>query len=112
MPFGKVQDFSPYIAKIKASGAQSLVTGNYDRDLNLLIKAGVDAGLDIRYDAYLGASVGGADLDRPGRRRPADLGDGIPRQRPGRGAQRRAAEKFVDGFRARRTTSTSSRSTT
>ena len=26
MPFGKVQDFSPYIAKIKASGAQSLVT--------------------------------------------------------------------------------------
>ena len=23
MPFGKVQDFSPYIAKIKASGAQS-----------------------------------------------------------------------------------------
>ena len=39
VPFGKVQDFSPYIAKIKASGAQSLVTSNYDRDLNLLMKA-------------------------------------------------------------------------
>ena len=30
--------------KIKASGAQSVVTGNYNRDLNLLIKAAVDAG--------------------------------------------------------------------
>ncbi|WP_158928398.1 ABC transporter substrate-binding protein, partial [Acidisphaera sp. S103] len=39
IPFGKVQDFSPYIAKIKASGAQSVITGNYNRDLNLLIKA-------------------------------------------------------------------------
>src|SRR6201986_469287 len=30
MPFGKVQDFSPYVAKIKASGAQSVITGNYN----------------------------------------------------------------------------------
>ena len=35
------------------------VTGNYDPDLNLLIKAGVDAGLDIRYDAYLAHLIGG-----------------------------------------------------
>ena len=59
MPFGKVQDFSSYVTKIKASGAQSLVTGNYDRDLNPLIKAGVDAGLDIRYDTYLSHLIGG-----------------------------------------------------
>jgi branched-chain amino acid transport system substrate-binding protein len=59
MPFGKVQDFSSYVTKIKASGAQSLVTGNYDRDLNPLIKAGVDAGLDIRYDTYLAHLIGG-----------------------------------------------------
>src|SRR5437868_7256929 len=59
MPFGKVQDFSSYVTKIKASGAQSLVTGNYDRDLNPLIKAGVDAGLDIRYDTYLSHPIGG-----------------------------------------------------
>src|SRR5882757_4423383 len=59
MPFGKVQDFSSYVAKIKASGAQSVVTGNYNRDLNLLIKASVDAGLDVRFDTYLAHLIGG-----------------------------------------------------
>jgi len=59
MPFGKVQDFSPYIAKIKASGAQSVVTGNYNRDLNLLIKAAVDDGLNVRFDTYLAHLIGG-----------------------------------------------------
>jgi branched-chain amino acid transport system substrate-binding protein len=59
MPFGKVQDFSSYIAKIKASGAQSVVTGNYNRDLNLLIKAAVDDGLDVRFDTYLAHLIGG-----------------------------------------------------
>ncbi len=59
MPFGKVQDFSSYIAKIKASGAQSVITGNYNRDLNLLIKAAVDNGLDVRFDTYLAHLIGG-----------------------------------------------------
>lgn len=59
MPFGKVQDFSPYIEKIKASGAQSVITGNYNRDLNLLIKAAVDDGLNIRFDTYLAHLIGG-----------------------------------------------------
>jgi branched-chain amino acid transport system substrate-binding protein len=59
MPFGKVQDFSSYVAKIKASGAQSVVTGNYNRDLNLLIKAAVDNGLDVRFDTYLAHLIGG-----------------------------------------------------
>ena len=31
IPLMQVKDFSPYITKIKASGAQSLVTGNYGR---------------------------------------------------------------------------------
>jgi branched-chain amino acid transport system substrate-binding protein len=60
IPLMQVKDFSPYITKIKASGAQSLVTGNYGPDLNLLIKAGVDAGLDIRYDTYLAHVIGAA----------------------------------------------------
>jgi branched-chain amino acid transport system substrate-binding protein len=59
MPFGKVQDFSSYVAKIKASGAQSVVTGNYNRDLNLLIKAAVDSGLDVRFDTFLAHLIGG-----------------------------------------------------
>src|ERR1700722_16503551 len=60
MPFGKVQDFSSYVAKIKASGAQSVITGNYNRDLNLLIKAAVDDGLNVRFDAFLAHLIGGA----------------------------------------------------
>jgi len=59
MPFGKVQDFSSYVEKIRASGAQSVVTGNYNRDLNLLIKAAVDAGLNVRFDAFLAHLIGG-----------------------------------------------------
>ncbi len=58
IPLMQVKDFSPYITKIKASGAQSLLTGNYGPDLALLIKAGVDAGLNIRYDSFLGHVIG------------------------------------------------------
>ncbi|MBV9457532.1 MAG: branched-chain amino acid ABC transporter substrate-binding protein [Bradyrhizobium sp.] len=60
MPFGKVQDFAPYVAKIKGSGAQSVITGNYNRDLNLLIKAANEAGLDVRFDTFLAHLIGGA----------------------------------------------------
>jgi branched-chain amino acid transport system substrate-binding protein len=59
MPFGKVQDFSSYIEKFRTSGAQSIITGNYNRDLNLMIKAAVDAGLDVRFDTYLAHLIGG-----------------------------------------------------
>jgi len=59
MPFGKVQDFSPYVNKIKTSGAQSVITGNYNRDLNLLIKEAVDEGLNVRFDTYLAHLIGG-----------------------------------------------------
>ena len=59
MPFGKVQDFAPYVEKIRQSGAQSVITGNYNRDLNLLIKAAVDAGVNVRFDTYLAHLIGG-----------------------------------------------------
>ena len=58
IPLMQVKDFSPYITKIKATGAESLLTGNYGPDLALLIKAGVDAGLNIRYDTFLGHVIG------------------------------------------------------
>jgi len=38
-PLGKVKDFSPYIAKIRESGADTLLTGNWNNDLSLLIKS-------------------------------------------------------------------------
>lgn len=49
IPLGKIKDFSPYITKIKASGAQALISGNWGPDINLLLKAGFDAGADLRY---------------------------------------------------------------
>jgi branched-chain amino acid transport system substrate-binding protein len=60
IPLMQIKDFAPYVTKIKASGAQSLLTGNYGPDLNLLIKAAVDAGLDIRFDTYLAHVIGAA----------------------------------------------------
>ncbi len=48
-PLGKVKDFAPYIAKIKASGADTVITGNWGPDLSLLIKASKDAGLAVIY---------------------------------------------------------------
>ena len=58
-PLGKVKDFAPYIAKIKASGADSVVTGNWGADLSLLVKAGKDAGLAVDYYTYYAGIAGG-----------------------------------------------------
>jgi branched-chain amino acid transport system substrate-binding protein len=44
-PIGKVKDFAPYVAKIKAAGADAVVTGNWGNDLALLVKAAKEAGL-------------------------------------------------------------------
>jgi branched-chain amino acid transport system substrate-binding protein len=57
-PIGQVKDFSPYIAKIKASGADSVITGNWGMDLALLIKAARDADLKATIFTLLGNSVG------------------------------------------------------
>ena len=65
IPLGKVKDFSPYVTKIKASGAQALITGNWGPDMTLLIKAGMDAGLDIRYYTMYAHLGGGATAIGP-----------------------------------------------
>lgn len=48
-PLGKVKDFSPYVAKIKASGADIVITGNWGNDITLLIKASKESGLTATY---------------------------------------------------------------
>jgi branched-chain amino acid transport system substrate-binding protein len=68
-PLGQVKDFAPFIAKIKAAGADSIVTGNWGQDLTLLVKAANDAGLKAAFYTYyagvsgtptaLAAGVGG-----------------------------------------------------
>ena len=49
---GQVKDFAPFVAKIKAAGADSIVTGNWGQDLTLLIKAANDAGLKASFYTY------------------------------------------------------------
>ena len=51
-PLGQVKDFAPYVAKIKQSGADTIVTGNWGQDMTLLIKALNDAGLKVPVYAY------------------------------------------------------------
>ena len=56
-PIGLVKDFSPYVAKIKQSGADTIVTGNWGTDLTLLVKALNDAGLKLpMYTYYAGVT--------------------------------------------------------
>jgi branched-chain amino acid transport system substrate-binding protein len=70
VPLGKVKDFAPYAAKIRASGADSIVTGNWGNDLFLLVRAGQESGLDVRYYIFNGnvagttAGVGGAGMGK------------------------------------------------
>lgn len=58
-PLAQVRDFSPYIAKIKQSGADTVITGNWGSDLALLIKAANDAGLNnVNFYTYYGGVTG------------------------------------------------------
>jgi len=57
-PLGQVKDFAPFVAKIKASGADSVVTGNWGQDLTLLIKAAKDAGLNANFYTYYAVTSG------------------------------------------------------
>jgi branched-chain amino acid transport system substrate-binding protein len=51
-PLAQVRDFSPYIAKIKASGADTVITGNWGSDLALLIKAANEGGYTGKFYTY------------------------------------------------------------
>ena len=64
-PVGRVKDFSPYVAKIRAAGADAVITGNWGSDLTLLVKAAREQGLDTKFYTFYGNSLGA----------PAALGD-------------------------------------
>ena len=51
-PLAQVRDFAPYIAKIKASGADTVITGNWGSDLALLIKAANEGGYTGKFYTY------------------------------------------------------------
>ena len=57
-PMGRVKDFLPYASKIKASGAQAVVTGNWGNDLSLLVKAAKDVGFEGKFYTFYGNALG------------------------------------------------------
>jgi branched-chain amino acid transport system substrate-binding protein len=95
-PLGRVKDFLPYAAKIKASGAQAVLTGNWGNDLTLLIKAAREIGVDARFYTFYGNALGA----------PAAIGDAgvgrvlaVAEWHPNVGTP--ASERFYASFRER-----------
>ncbi|WP_280150636.1 branched-chain amino acid ABC transporter substrate-binding protein [Piscinibacter sp. XHJ-5] len=95
-PLGRIKDFAPYAAKIKASGAQAVLTGNWGNDLTLLIKAARDAGVEARFYTFYGNALGV----------PAAIGDAgvgrviaVAEWHPNVGT--RASDQFYAAFRER-----------
>ncbi|WP_172330036.1 branched-chain amino acid ABC transporter substrate-binding protein [Mangrovicoccus sp. HB161399] len=57
-PLQKITDFTPYIAKIRASGAQAVITSDWGADLALVLKAAGEAGLDAEWFTYFSTGPG------------------------------------------------------
>ncbi len=96
-PLLKVTDFSPYIAKIKASGADSVITGNWGQDIALLLKAAADAGLQANwYTYYAGGAGGPTAIKETGlSHRVFQITEGVPNAAPPE------AQKWEAAFRAK-----------
>lgn len=95
-PMGRVKDFLPYATKIRASGAQAVLTGNWGNDLTLLVKATKDLGLNVKFYTFYGNALGV----------PAALGDAgvgsvlaVAEWQPNVGG--RASDAFYESFRKR-----------
>ena len=79
-PLGQVRDFAPYIAKIKASGADSIVTGNWGSDLQLFVKAANEGGFTGNFYTYYTSVTGTPTaLGKTGEGRVFQIGNGHAR---------------------------------
>jgi branched-chain amino acid transport system substrate-binding protein len=96
-PLLKITDFSPYIAKIKASGADTVITGNWGQDIALLLKAAADAGLQTDFYTYYANGAGGPTaIKQTGlSHRVFVIAEGISNSAP------EAAQKWEQAFRAK-----------
>jgi branched-chain amino acid transport system substrate-binding protein len=96
-PLLKVTDFAPYIAKIKASGADTVITGNWGQDIALLLKAAADAGLQTDWYTYYAGGAGGPTAIRQTglAHRVFAIAEGVPNSAPP------AAQKWEADFRAK-----------
>jgi branched-chain amino acid transport system substrate-binding protein len=95
-PLGRVKDFIPYAAKIKASGAQAVVTGNWGNDLTLLVKAAREVGFDGKFYTFYGNALGApAAIGEAGIGRVVAVADWLPN------VPTRESEAFYESFRRR-----------
>ncbi len=95
-PMGRVKDFLPYAAKIKASGAQAVITGNFGNDLTLLVKAAKDVGFDGKFYTFYGNALGApAAIGDAGVGKVVAVADWLPN------VQNAQSEAFYRSFRAR-----------
>jgi branched-chain amino acid transport system substrate-binding protein len=95
-PLGRVKDFAPYAAKIIASGAQAVVTGNWGNDLTLLVKAAREAGFNGSFYTFYGNALGApAAIGDAGIGRVIAVADWLPN------VQTAPSEAFYQSFRAR-----------
>jgi branched-chain amino acid transport system substrate-binding protein len=95
-PLGRVKDFLPYAAKIKASGANAVITGNWGNDLTLLVKAARDAGFEGKFYTFYGNALGApAAIGDAGVGRVVAVADWLPNLPTAR------SEAFYQAFRQR-----------
>ena len=95
-PVGRVKDFLPYATKIKASGADAVITGNWGNDLSLLIKAARDVGFEGKFYTFYGNALGApAAIGMSGVGRVVAVADWLPNV-PGK-----ASAGFYRAFRER-----------
>ena len=95
-PMGRVKDFLPYASKIKASGAQAVITGNFGNDLTLLIKAAKDVGFEGKFYTFYGNALGApAAIGEAGVGKVVAVADWLPN------VQNAQSEAFYASFRER-----------
>ncbi len=95
-PLGRVKDFIPYAVKIRSSGAQAVLTGNWGNDLTLLIKAAKEVGYEGKFYTFYGNALGEpAALGEAGVGKVIAVAEWFPNS-PGT-----ASEEFYQSFRQR-----------
>jgi len=95
-PMARVKDFLPYAAKIRASGAQAVITGNWGNDLTLLVKAARESGFEGKFYTFYGNALGApAALGEAGVGKVVAVADWLPN------VQTPASEAFYKSFRVR-----------
>jgi branched-chain amino acid transport system substrate-binding protein len=95
-PLLRIKDFAPYATKIKASGADAVITGNFSNDLTLLVKAAREIGFDGRFYTFYGNALGApAAMGEAGIGKVLAVADWLPN------VPAKQSEDFYRSFRAR-----------